>query len=177
MDHSEEQWKDIPGYEGLYQASSLGRIRSKSRGGIIKKQAKKRRGNMNVNLSKDGVKKTLSVHRLIYAAFKGEIKNAIDHIDENPSNNNIENLQDITIRENTIKSVKSKTGSVGIYYRKERGVWETRISYNGVQRLIGHYATKEKAQAAYNRALYRINLGLSPAKNYKQLVKWDNSAR
>ena len=80
----EEIWKDIKGYEGLYQVSNLGRIKSK------RKILKPIKGEyLKVGLSKNGVQKTLYVHRLVAEAF---VKNNnefthVNHIDENKYNN------------------------------------------------------------------------------------------
>lgn len=100
-------WKDIPEYEGHYQASSDGQIRSltkevNSKGGSIAvKQGKILSQNTNskgyclVHLSKDGQAKTRSVHRLVASAFIENDNNfpCINHKDENPGNNSVDNLE------------------------------------------------------------------------------------
>lgn len=101
-----EVWKDIQGFEGIYQVSSLGRVRSLDR--VIHKLNVEQRmrgrilsptnngtGYMKVNLSKDGKAKLCFVHRLVVEAF---IPNScklsqINHIDENKSNNQVNNLE------------------------------------------------------------------------------------
>ena len=86
----EEIWKEVKGYEGLYWVSNLGRVKSK------RKILKPINGEyLHVGLSKNGIQKTLYVHRLVAEAF---IENAynythINHIDENKYNNNIDNLE------------------------------------------------------------------------------------
>ena len=112
--HLIEEWKDIPDYEGYYQGSSFGRIRSISRvisnnrgsttrlRGCIIKQVKTNRGRMVVGLTKNGKHKLYFVSRLIYSAFYGAIPNGmqVNHIDENLGNNSIWNLNLMTPSEN-----------------------------------------------------------------------------
>jgi hypothetical protein len=94
-----EIWRDIRGYEGLYQVSNLGSIKSlgndKSRKEKIKKLPKSDRGYLYAHLSKNGERITVAVHRLVAIAFIGESKNynEINHKDENKLNNNVNNLE------------------------------------------------------------------------------------
>jgi len=101
-----EIWKDIPGYEGYYQVSNIGRVKSLSRKVYnregyhiskerILKQHSNKGGYRRTRLLKNGIFKTLFVHRLVALAF---IPNPnkypdINHKDENPSNNCVENLE------------------------------------------------------------------------------------
>ena len=104
-----EIWKDIPGFEGLYQASDCGRIRSvdgkctyterhgtrhwKSR--IIKMKGHASTGGYRVTLWKDGKSQGWLVHRLVALAFLGIPKEGmtVNHIDGDRSNNRVENLE------------------------------------------------------------------------------------
>ena len=68
------EWRPVPGYEGLYEVSSFGDIKSKPRprtkGGLLKPSS--RDGNyLNIELSKDGEQKTFRIHVLVLLAFKG----------------------------------------------------------------------------------------------------------
>lgn len=93
-----EEWKDIPGYEGLYQVSNLGNIRSlgnKTHKGIHAiTQKTDKDGYKSVRLCKNGKMKDYRVHRLVYETFVGKIQDGyqINHIDEDKSNNNVNNL-------------------------------------------------------------------------------------
>lgn len=109
-----EIWKDIPEFEGYYQASTLGRVKSLDRvvecvdskrkltiKGKIKLSQK--RGNYRViQLCKNGCIKQFTVHKLIYTTFLGNVPEGceINHKDENPSNNALSNLEAVTHREN-----------------------------------------------------------------------------
>ena len=97
-----EIWKDIPGYEGLYQASTSGEIKSLFRYNKILKQTVGKNGYKAVELFKNKKGKRFSVHRLIALTFIPNPYNKpqINHIDENKVNNNIENLEWVTAEEN-----------------------------------------------------------------------------
>lgn len=106
-----EIWKDVIGYEGLYQVSNLGRVRSLDRydslkrlkKGTILKPLSSRNGYDMVCLWKDGNSKRVLIHRIVAKAFIPNIddKPCIDHIDTNRRNNNITNLKWCTFKENT----------------------------------------------------------------------------
>lgn len=108
-----EEWKDIAGYEGLYQVSNLGRVKSLDRcvqrgNGIMKKQGrimnqtrlirKPEQGKAiyhTVLLSDSGMHKRYLVHRLVATAFISNPlqKDQVNHIDGNGENNNVSNLE------------------------------------------------------------------------------------
>lgn len=106
-----EIWKDIKGYEGLYQISNLGRVKSlcyqHGKTPKILKQAKDYDGYCLVSLSKNGKHITAKVHRLVAEAFIGHSDLQINHKDENKSNNNLSNLEYCTPKYNSRYS-KSK---------------------------------------------------------------------
>lgn len=112
-----EVWKDVKGYEGLYQVSNYGRVKSvdrlvdyKSKGGrmfkrIVKGTILKPKGNpkyLGLTLSKNGQFTTVYVHRLVAEAFLPNPCNLpeVNHKDENPKNNRVENLEWCTKIEN-----------------------------------------------------------------------------
>lgn len=110
-------WKDILGYEGLYQVSDSGEVRSLDRfctgsrfrwlKGKTLKQTKTTTGYNKVELCKDGKAVSKRVHRLVATAFIDNPDDlpCINHIDNNPSNNNVSNLEWCTQRENVIHAV------------------------------------------------------------------------
>ena len=107
----EEIWKDIKGYEGLYQASTLGAIKSfvKYEEGIILKQSRNKKGYMEVSMYKDGKHSTKRVHRLIAETFLKDFYNKpqVNHIDGDKTNNAIANLEMVTNSENQIHAYKN----------------------------------------------------------------------
>lgn len=91
-----EIWKGIEGYEGLYQVSNLGRVKSLKFGKErILKPLKDRYGYLYVILSKQGKLKHYNIHRLVAEAFIPNPQNLpqVNHRDEDKTNNYIENLE------------------------------------------------------------------------------------
>ena len=102
-----EVWKDIMGYEGLYQVSNLGRIKSlgnnKNKKEKIIKIWNDRNSYLNVVLHKKGVRKRCLVHRLVAETFisNPENKPEVNHKDCNRTNNIVGNLEWCTRRDNS----------------------------------------------------------------------------
>ena len=97
-----EIWKDIVGYEGLYEVSNFGRVKSLKGHEKILKPANNGNGYLFVYLWKNGKGKQSYIHRLVATAFISNPLNkpCINHIDCNPQNNNVDNLEWVTQREN-----------------------------------------------------------------------------
>lgn len=111
-----EKWKSIKGYEGYYEVSDKGRVRSLDReivynngrvhyhkGSILKHLIDNEYH--RVSLTREGKRKRFLVHRLVAEAFipNTDKKEQVDHIDGNPNNNTLENLQWISEEENLAK--------------------------------------------------------------------------
>lgn len=174
-----EIWKDIDGYEGYYQVSSKGNVRSVDRtiqsiDGIRKsmnysfKGRVLKQGNKNnskfpyksVVLHKGGISKSFRVHRLVANAFIPNPDNLpeVNHKDENPSNNNVENLEWCTPKYNvnygTATKRRADSTRNNAYNQKpviciDTGVWypnsyeaqrKTGIRQNSIkENCKGHY--------------------------------------
>lgn len=113
-----EIWKDIIGYENLYEISDYGNVKSKTR--EVERKDKKRgfykskikslnkdnKGYLRVTICKEGKPSTFKVHRLVASHFIGNIEGyEINHIDGNKQNNFVDNLQICTSKENSFHAL------------------------------------------------------------------------
>lgn len=111
-----EIWRDVPGYEGLYQVSNLGNVKSLRRGKILK--PRKSKDYLHVVLCKDGKETEFRVNRLVCSVFNGPIPPGLEvnHINEDKSDNRLSNLNLMTHKENinwgtgVRRSAKSRKG-------------------------------------------------------------------
>lgn len=100
MNKELEEWKDIPDYEGKYQVSNMGRVKSlnyarRKQVKVLRPGIEKTRGYLSVTLLKDGKQKTKPVHRLVAIAFIPNPNDLpqVNHKDENKLNNCVDNLE------------------------------------------------------------------------------------
>ena len=103
----EEIWKDIKGYEGKYQVSNLGRVKSLNYRGntnkeVIMANTQNKNGYFKIGLSKNNKKKNYTIHKLVAEAFIPNPNNLkeINHKDEDKSNNKVDNLEWCNHKEN-----------------------------------------------------------------------------
>ena len=110
----QETWKDIPGYEGLYKVSNTGKVKSMnyrhSDVPRILATVDNGYGYYIVILYLNSVRKSASVHRLVWTAFNGPIPEGlqINHLNENKADNRLENLSLCTPKENTNYGTRNK---------------------------------------------------------------------
>jgi len=178
-----EIYKDIVGYEGLYQVSNIGNVKSMAAKNInnynvgterfkrlkkekILKYYEDKRGYMYVGLSKNGIVKPISIHRLVAITFNGHNPNnkdiVVDHINNIKGDNRKENLQSLTPRENATKD--QPTGAsiyFGVSYNKYKRKWRARIRLNGTRTDLGFYKKEIDAHYAYQNHIKKHNI-----KNY-----------
>ena len=159
-----ETFKDIPGYEGLYQVSNKGSVRSLDRTSSYgrKLKGKTLRGGINskgykvVGLCKEGKQSTLTLHSLVAEVFIGPRPEGLvcDHIDEVKTNNDISNLRYITKRENISRSIRGGTSSyTGVSWNKQIKMWVAQITVEGKKKNLGYYEDEVQASEAYQNYL------------------------
>ena len=114
-----EIWKDVEGYEGMYQVSSYGRVKSLAREvtdmfgtKMLEEKIVERSDNCQyymIALSKNNVKEHTSIHRLVAKTFipNPENKPCVNHIDGNKHNNRVENLEWVTYSENSQHAIRT----------------------------------------------------------------------
>ena len=160
----EEIWKDIPGYEGIYQASTEGRIKSlKRKDELIMNPPMDKQGYRVVKLNN----KTRSAHQLIAITFLNHIpdghKLVIDHINGIKSDNRLENLRIVTQFQNMLYYRESldiigSSNYKGISFYKRDSKWRANINYNGTQKHIGYFDSELEAHGAYLDEFKRLNI-------------------
>jgi hypothetical protein len=145
-------WASVKGFEDIYEVSTCGMIRNKQFGKILRHRYDDN-GYPRVNLlDSDGNQKTFRIHQLVLPAFEPNIFNkpCIDHIDNNPKNNNISNLRYATHQENIFNTKISKinkTGAKGVQLCLNNK-YRARIKINGKEMNLGTYRTFEQARTA-----------------------------
>lgn len=165
-----EIWKDIPDYEGLYQVSDLGRVKSIERFSQAKfkrtlqekiiKTPSNSNGYATLGLFKDNCRKTLTVHRIMGMAFLGLTKDTIgvcDHIDNNRQNNELSNLQIISSRLNCKKDAKNKTNYNGV--KKYGDKFCANIKLNRKNLYLGIFDSPVEAHKKYEEAFNLLESG------------------
>jgi len=160
----QEEWKPIKGYEGLYEVSSFGHVRSVDRvrifkngrkrffpGKIIKPYPCTNTGYLMVGL-KGGVKPVCaSVHRLVAAAFLGVSELQVNHIDGDKQNNHVENLEYTTQSENMLHAYRLglEKGHAGYgKCKKVRCIETGKIYESAVQAAKEHNAYRSQVSVS-----------------------------
>jgi hypothetical protein len=125
MTTSSEEWRPIPGYEGVYEVSDRGRVRSFDRtsyrasgpihirGKILRAQTNKKTGHLRLHLRRDGVARLWGVHQLVLLGFVGPAPRGMEgcHNDGVPTNNRLENLRWDTRKANVADAIRHGTFS------------------------------------------------------------------
>ena len=159
----EEIWKDIKGYENIYQISNLGNVKALYRNNknVYSKEHYIKcewcyNGYGRVTLTKDKKVKRFLVHRLVAMAFipNPYSKPCVNHIDGNKRNNNVNNLEWCSYRENTIHAIENnlipheslvKRGLIGANKRKKEVVM-----FDKHKNIIGKFESACEIEKRYN---------------------------
>lgn len=173
-----EQWKPIKDYEGLYEISNFGRVKSlprqckTGRGGIyntqehISKSAIANTGYYVVSLWKKGKSSMGVIHQLVWDHFgigdRDGRRIQVDHKDNNKQNCRIDNLQLLTLRENGHKYQKTRIDKtskyIGVSWSSNRKKWRAMIWSCKKPVSLGYYKIEEDAANAYQNAFNKLGL-------------------
>jgi len=164
-------YREVKGFKG-YEINRKGIVKSvdrvtiKSNGvalnlkGRVLKQTKDTHGYLFVNLSLNGKVTNIKTHKLMALTFLNHIPKkgiVIDHIDNNPLNNNIENLQIISHRENLSKDKKGGTSKyVGVSFIEKIKKYMASIQYGGKNYSLGTFNCETSAALTYQHKLKQI---------------------
>lgn len=168
-----ETWKPVPGYEGRYEVSDLGRVRSLDRE-LVKRDGRRQKvvgrvlkahydgaGYLHVGLSKStGIQKNVTVHKAVAGAFIPRPENCryVDHISGDKSNNSAANLRWVTsgLNANNRHVSRTATGVVGVFYTPKSNAsspYKVELKIAGKSKFLGYFKTIEAAKAIRDKAL------------------------
>ena len=171
-----EVFKDVPNYEGIYQVSNLGNVKSlKWKKEIIMKQGISSSRYLAVNLRKENIAKYVKVHVLVAMVFldfkpNGKQDFVIDHKNGIKADNRFENLQIISQRENVQKYHKSRKGQIGADWHEQTKKWRSRIYINKRIVHLGLFEEEKDALKAYEIANKEIE-NFENTKQFRTLIK------
>ena len=134
--NEKEIWKPVLGFEGKYEVSNFGNVKSLTRNKLLK--PKSTRGYLTVALCKST--NTKYIHRVVWEAFNGPIPEGlqINHIDENKGNNLLSNLSLVTPRENmNWGSLPEKCAKPILQYDKNGNFIKKWRSIQSIRRELG----------------------------------------
>ena len=164
-----EKFRDIKGFEGFYEVSSKGHLKSLARKDSLGRQVNERilkpsanhAGYLGAVLCKEGVRKTLQIHQLVAIAFLNHEPSGhelvVNHINHNKQDNRVENLEIVTHRENSNKKhLKSTSKYVGVSWAAHMNKWVSHICINSRLKYLGYFTEELKAHEAYQSALREI---------------------
>ncbi len=158
----EEIWKDIPNYEGLYQVSNLGKVKSfyKKKESILK-DVNDGKGYRYVQLFKFGKSKLFRIHQLVAMAFLNHtpcrFKLVVNHIDFNKSNNIVTNLEIVSMRYNSnLIHIPHTSKYTGVSWSKLANKWKVGIRINGKAKHLGYFTNELDASNAYQNQLREL---------------------
>ena len=190
-----EEWRWIIGYEGMYQVSNYGDIKSLKFGkeqimkpalnGLIGK------GYLFVCLCKEGIIKSFLVHQLIAMSFLEHVIDGhnlvVNHINGIKTDNRVENLEIVTQRNNVSTRVRKDRNTkssplTGASWSKSNKKWYSQYQYQGIRYSLGFYNTDKEAHNKWKEATeadkggtfidYYINLKND---NYKKILQYSKN--
>lgn len=161
-----EIWIDVLGYDGIYEVSNLGNVKSLNYNHTGKAKflslCKDSVGYLTVRLYINAKGKTYKVHKLVAQAFLNHTpcgyNIVVNHKDFNKLNNRVDNLEVVTQRENSnLKHLKSKSNYVGVTWQESCKRWQARITINTKRIYLGVFKNEYDAHMAYQNKLKEVH--------------------
>jgi len=161
----EEVWKDIPGFEGYYQVSNVGRVKSLARAvpnsamscrdlrETVLQPGKEPIGYLRVHLRSQNKRLGTRIHKLMQKAFMDDKTSYIDHINGDKSDNRLENLRVCTQQQNNFN--RKKSGGTSKYKgvsKVKSGKWVVYIKKNRKNNNLGCFECEIEAAKVYDEA-------------------------
>lgn len=171
-----EVWKDLVGYEGIYQVSNFGNVKSldndKTKKEKILKPSLKTDGYFQVCLQVNNIRKTYTIHSLVAVCFLNHIPDGtnnivVDHINSVRTDNNLSNLRLVSNRFNLSRRVR-KSNHVGVNYCNFHKRYTAKIFNKGKSKTLGYYKTEQEAIDSYKHALVCIETNDNFAFEYNE---------
>ena len=162
MTEEKEVWKDIAGYEGLYQISSLGNVKSLNYNRTKKERiltpGKRGSGYLFVCLCKVGKSKKFNIHRLVGDAFIENPKNfpQVNHIDEDKTNNCVDNLEWCTAKYNMNFGTRGARDLETKKLRNRKNAEKSVLQFTKDGKFVNEYHSISEAER--NTGIYQSNI-------------------
>lgn len=189
-----EIWKSVKDYEGLYEISNLGRVKSLGREKLalgkypflsnefILKNSLSLKGYYRVKLYKKQTKSMKQVHVLVAESFLNHktcgMKLVVDHINNIKTDNRVDNLRIVTNRQNCNRQhIKSSSKYVGVSWDNFNKKWKSQIQINGKKKHLGLFNSEIEASEYYENALKSILEGkdVIPKKSLAKGYSWSKN--
>ncbi len=161
-----EQWKDVPNYEGLYQVSDLGRVKSLNyKQSLIPKimtLVQEKNGYYKINMSKNGIVTNKKPHKLVAEVFLNHTpcryELVVNHKNFNKLDNRKTNLEIVTARENSNKKhLQSSSIYTGVFVNDKTKQITSRVVIGRKTIHLGTFKTEKEASMYYENAVKSIN--------------------
>jgi len=171
-----EEFKEVPGYDGMYQISNFGTLKSFKTGKWkIINGCEKKKGRRCFSLWDGKKRKSHNVSVVVMMAFKNFKPNGfnlvVDHIDNDCKNDRLDNLQIISQRENSSKDKLGISKLTGVDWHGDVAKWRSQIRINKKMVHLGLFVNENEAGEIYKLALANIEKYNCDAEQFRTYLK------
>jgi hypothetical protein len=170
-----EEFKEVPGYDGMYQISNFGTFKSFKTGKWKVVKGSIRNGRRQLTVLDGSISKSPTVAVVIMMAFRGfkpcghEL--VVDHIDNDCTNDRLDNLQIISQRENSSKDKFGTSEFTGVFWYKNNKKWRSQIAINKCTVYLGSFIKEKEAGEMYQLALANIEKFNGDGEQFRTYLK------